>query len=595
MGTVLLITLLLPLVGVALIGRDRQLARSVALLVVLVNTALCGYLVFRYPVGAASFAVLEAPWWPRSESTLGVKLAIGLDGLSVWLYGLTSLLMVTCVLVSWDAITEEAAAFYRLLLLLYTGMLGVFVARDVILFYLFFEATLIPLFFLIGVWGHEERRYAAVKFFLFTLAGSVLTFLGLLALVIWNAYCSPSAEITFSIPELTQRLAELRSRSQLPLGFQLWVFWALFAGFAVKVPIVPLHTWLPLAHVEAPTAGSVLLAGILLKVGGYGFLRFVVPMVPDALERVAPWLLGLSAVGIVYGALTAFAQKDIKRLIAYSSISHLGFCMLGIFSLNALGLHGGLLQMVNHGLATGGLFAVVGMIYERYHTRKIEAFGGLARKLPILAFFMFVLTFSSIGLPGLNGFAGELLVLVGMFQRAWQQGGWEWAFAVAGTLGVVLGAWYMLTLVGRVFFGPLREPPSDSVIARNGQVSPPQASAEDWHTYSISAGQHMVRDLKLREVLALAPLVVFMVWIGIQPQFFLSRMSPAIRALQQPAVMVSGSVAADQSPEMQPQHDRRSAISNGLASFSRLEIQGAAAPADTDVHGANIVETAKQP
>lgn len=573
MGTLLLITLVLPLVGVVLIGQDRRLARAVALLVVLANGALCGYLVFRYPVGASSFAVLETPWWPRSEATLGVRLAIGLDGLSVWLYGLTSLLMVTCVLVSWDAITEQAAAFYRLLLLLYTGMLGVFVARDVILFYLFFEATLIPLFFLIGVWGHEERRYAAVKFFLFTLAGSVLTFLGLLALAIWNAYCSPSGEITFSIPELTQRLTELRNRGQLPLGFQLWVFWALFAGFAVKVPMVPLHTWLPLAHVEAPTAGSVLLAGILLKVGGYGFLRFVVPMLPDALGAVAPWLLGLSAVGIVYGALTAFAQKDIKRLIAYSSVSHLGFCMLGIFSLNALGLHGGLLQMVNHGLATGGLFAVVGMIYERYHTRKIEAFGGLARKLPLLAFFMFVLTFSSIGLPGLNGFAGEFLVLLGMFQRAWQHGGWEWVLAVAGTLGVVLGAWYMLSLVGRVFFGPLREPPSESVTARNGDHTPPSHTVpEDWHTYSVSAGRHMVRDLTLREVLALAPLVVFIVWIGIQPQFFLSRMTPTLRALQQPMVNVGGPVAVGEGKEVGPGGDLKPPAFTAISSSSTIKI-----------------------
>ncbi len=582
MGTLLAITIFLPLVGVLLAGQTRESARLVALTVVLVNCLLSGYLVFSYPGGAPSFAVLEVPWWPRSEATLGVRFAMGVDGLSLWLYGLTSLLMITCVLVSWEAVKENAPAFYRLLMLLYTGMLGVFVARDVLLFYLFFEATLIPLFFLIGIWGHEERRYAAMKFFLFTLAGSVLTFLGLLALVIWNAYASGSGVVTFSIPELTQRLAELRERGQLPLAFQLWVFWALFAGFAVKVPLVPLHTWLPLAHVEAPTAGSVLLAGILLKVGGYGFLRFVLPMVPDATMQVTPWILALSAIGIVYGALTAFAQRDIKRLIAYSSVSHLGFCMLGVFTLNALGLHGGLLQMINHGLATGGLFAVVGMIYERYHTRKIESFGGLARKLPILAFFMFVLTFSSIGLPGLNGFAGEFLVLVGMFQRAWHVGGWEWVFAVAGTLGVVLGAWYMLTLVGRVFFGTLREPLSESVAARDGAAAEQTASSENWHTYSVSAGQHGVRDLSLREVLALAPLVVFIVWIGIQPQFFLSRMTPALKSVQKPLAAPAATQIADRAAlparSVPPVGDT---VSDHLTQISGCDAQLADATFDT--------------
>lgn len=533
MGILLVISVFAPLAGALIIGNNQQVARRMTLGIVLLTTLISGWLAFRFPVGAQQFAVFQAPWWSRSDHTVGVQLSLGLDGLSVWLYALTSLLMVTSVLVSWNAINHQPATFYRLLLVLYTGMLGVFTARDLLLFYIFFEATLIPLFFLIGIWGHEDRRHAAVKFFIFTLAGSVLTFLGLLAVVVWSASYSTAGRITFSIPELTSRVIELRSQGLLPLSVQLWIFWALFAGFAVKVPLVPFHTWLPLAHVEAPTAGSVLLAGILLKVGGYGFLRLVLPIVPDAVLAVASWLLMLCVVGIVYGALTAFAQRDVKRLIAYSSVSHLGFCMLGIFCLSPLGLHGGLLQMINHGLATGGLFAVVGMLYERYHTRKIEAFSGLARKLPILAFVTFILTFSSIGLPGLNGFAGEILVLVAMFQRAWAQGGWEMTLAVLATSGVVLGAWYMLTLVGRLFFGQLVEPSADAVAQRDGEQRPKPSGEEEWMTYRISSGQHEIQDLSLREVFALAPLLVFIVWIGVQPNYFLQRMTPAIRQIEQ--------------------------------------------------------------
>ncbi|MGQ9504859.1 MAG: complex I subunit 4 family protein [Thermogutta sp.] len=533
MGVLLAISVFAPLAGALIIGNNQQVARRMTLGIVLLTTLISGWLAFRFPICTQQFAVFEIPWWARSDQTIGVRLSLGLDGLSVWLYALTSLLMVTSVLVSWNAINHQAATFYRLLLVLYTGMLGVFTARDLLLFYIFFEATLIPLFFLIGIWGHEDRRHAAVKFFIFTLAGSVLTFIGLLAVVIWNAAYGTAGRITFSIPELTAGLMELRSQGLLPFSVQLWIFWALFAGFAIKVPLVPFHTWLPLAHVEAPTAGSVLLAGILLKVGGYGFLRLVLPIVPDAVQTVAPWLLMLCVVGIVYGALTAFAQRDVKRLIAYSSVSHLGFCMLGVFCLSPLGLHGGLLQMINHGLATGGLFAVVGMLYERYHTRKIEAFGGLARKLPVLAFATFVLTFSSIGLPGLNGFAGEILVLVAMFQRAWAQGGWEMILAVLATSGVVLGAWYMLTLVGRLFFGQLVEPSAEAVAQRDGEQSPKPSGEEEWMTYRISSGQHEIQDLSLREVFALAPLFVFIVWIGVQPNYFIQRMTPAIRQIEQ--------------------------------------------------------------
>jgi NADH-quinone oxidoreductase subunit M len=507
MAILLEATLLLPLVGLAFIGRSPARARETALAVSLVVLALAGVLVAHFPIDTKPFAKVDIPWLTWHGSLLDIRLSLGLDGLSVWLFGLSALLMVVSVLVSWEAIQDQPQKFYRLLLLLEFGLLGVFIARDIILFYVFFEFTLIPLFFLIGIWGSEERRYAAVKFFLFTLAGSMLTFLGLLAIVILHYYRWPADGITFSIPKLTALMAV----RPLDPRWQFWIFLALFAGFAIKVPLFPLHTWLPLAHVQAPTAGSVVLAGLLLKIGVYGFLRFSLPLLPDAAAACMPWLLWLAVIGIIYGALVALAQPDMKRLIAYSSVSHMGFCMLGIFALNRLGIAGGALQMINHGLSTGGLFAVVGMLYERYHTRQIADLGGLARRTPILAFFMLGLTLSSIGLPGLNGFAGEFLLLIGMFQRAWA-GSLTAAtvqfrcISVLAVAGVVLGAWYMLLLVQRMFFGPLHEP-------NHHHHEPP------------------VRDLCTREILTLAPLLVFIVWIGVQPRFFLDRMTPTLDPL----------------------------------------------------------------
>lgn len=461
----------------------------------------------------AAYAVSDFQWIPETTG-LDIRFSLGLDGLSLWMYGLSAVLMITAILVSWEAIERRAALFYAMLLLLEAGCLGVFAARDVVLFYIFFEFTLIPLFFLIGIWGSEDRRYAAVKFFLYTLAGSLLTFLGLLTLVIWNARSSGSSVLHCSIAELTWGLA----RHPLPYAWQIWVFMALFAGFAIKVPLFPLHTWLPLAHVQAPTAGSVILAGVLLKIGTYGFLRFSMPMLPEATAASMPCIFWLSVAGIVYGALVALVQTDIKRLIAYSSVSHLGFCMLGLFALNPLGVHGAALQMVNHGISTGGLFAIVGMMYERYHTREIANLGGLARRLPVMAFFMLLFTFSSIGLPGLNGFAGEILILVGAFQRAWLAAvGGSWWLRVAAVLsvsGVVLGAWYMLWLVQRVFFGPLREPGHEGAQGHHGHGHHGQG----------------VPDLRTREILALVPLAVLAVWIGLYPKFFLQRMTVGLEA-----------------------------------------------------------------
>jgi len=518
-SSLLLLTIFLPLAGALAmwqVGRfGQRAARCFALLITVATCGLAFVVVAGFPGGGDAYAVTNLPWaGGDAGSTLDIRLNVGLDGLGVWLFGLSSLLMVTSVLVSWEAIRDRAGLFYGMLLLLEFGCLGVFAARDIMLFYVFFEFTLIPLFFLIGIWGSEDRRYAAMKFFLFTLAGSVLTFLGLIAIVLWDYYHAGNGVLRFSIPEL---VASLQIHPIRPVSWQVLIFVALFAGFAIKVPLFPVHTWLPLAHVQAPTAGSVILAGILLKIGTYGFVRFSIPMLPDAAVIAMPWVLWLAVLGIIYGALVALAQTDMKRLIAYSSDSHLGFCMLGLFAFNPLGLQGGTLQMVNHGLSTGGLFAVVGMLYERYHTREIRALGGLARRVPWLAFFMLVFTFASIGLPGLNGFVGEVMVLIGMFQRAWTAT--PEAFqtslrmvSVLAVTGVVLGAWYMLWLVQRVFFGPLKEPHH-----RGG-------NAHD--------REEEVSDLCWREFFALAPLVVFIVWIGLQPNVFLSRIEPTLSQVE---------------------------------------------------------------
>lgn len=510
----LVLSILLPLVGAGLLWVVAPLGRSgvrwVALAISLLTLFVVGCVVFSDESrSGAEFAVWDAPWVSDAVSTnLDIRFSVGLDGVGLWLYGLSALLVVTAILVSWDAIEDRPTLFYGMLLLLEFGCLGVFAARDLILFYVFFEFTLIPLFFLIGIWGSEERRYAAIKFFLFTLAGSVLTFLGLLSIVLWHAYHVNNGVLSFSIPRLAADLQAHAIPNDGPHGYlQTWIFLALLAGFAIKVPLFPLHTWLPLAHVQAPTAGSVLLAGVLLKVGTYGMLRFSIPLLPDASASAMPYLLGLAVIGILYGGLVALAQSDLKRLIAYSSVSHLGFCVLGLFALNQLGIRGGMLQMINHGISTGALFAIVGMLYERFHTREIRELGGLARSVPWLAFFMLLFTLSSIGLPGLNGFAGEFMILLGMFQRAWSASlpagqNQLLVIAVLAVSGVVLGAWYMLWLVQRVFFGPLHEP----------------------HHEPSGAGE-TVCDLKPREFVALAPLAVLVIWIGLYPGFFLDRMS----------------------------------------------------------------------
>ena len=545
-GTHLLLVIATPLVGAVvawLLGsRGRHAVRQSAAVTALITLVGTGWLLLRYlqsPEAALGrpYAVISAPW--LVDGMFDVRLSLGLDGLSLWLFGLSALLSLTAVMVSWEAIEDRPVGFYVLLLVLEAAMLGVFAARDLILFYVFFEFTLVPLFFLIGIWGHDDRRRAAIKFFLYTLAGSVLTFLGLLTIVLWNA--SHTGSVTFDIDRLTAGMAA----NPLPMSreggwLQMIVFAALFIGFAIKVPIVPFHTWLPLAHVEAPTGGSVDLAGILLKLGIYGFLRFSLPMLPEAAAVAAPWLFGLGVAGIIYGALVALVQTDLKRLIAYSSVSHMGYCVMGLFALEPVAVEGATLQLVNHGLSAAGLFALVGMIYERYHTRSIANLGGIATKAPWLAAFFMLFTFSSIGLPGLNGFVGEFMILAGSFQRAWSGVStvWQTAYltmAVLAVVGVVLGAWYMLWAVERVLFGPSREPPRGGHASRSHQAVQSAVHGHGSHSGhghdEVTAGGD---DLRWYEFVAVAPLAVFMLWIGLFPATFLKPSATAVRAALRP-------------------------------------------------------------
>jgi NADH-quinone oxidoreductase subunit M len=469
----------------------------------------------------------------QSGGGAAIQFYVGIDGLNVWLVALTAVLMVPSVLVSWTAITERVNEYYAWLLLLQTALIGVFVAFDIVLFYAFFELTLVPLFFLIGVWGGPQRQHAARKFFIYTLTGSLVTLLGVLGAVL--VCYSTAQKLTFSIPDLIalvqQQLAEGKDAA-FWRGAQLWVFLGLMAGFAVKVPLVPLHTWLPLAHVEAPTAGSVLLAGVLLKLGTYGFLRLALPLAPDAALGMGVPLIGtLAVVGVIYGALCSLAQTDFKKLVAYSSVSHLGLCMLGMFSLNETGLGGSLIQMVNHGLSTGGLFLLVGMLYERYHTRQMADYGGMASKLKLLAVAMVFVCLSSAGLPGLNGFWGELLSLMGIgalkASPALRGGRVSGAVLCAlGATGVVLGAWYLLTMLRRVFFGPYKEPHHEG-----GPVG----------------------DLNGRELAALVPIGVLCVALGVYPQ-------PFFGAAERDLKVVAG-IADDARARAEHRQEDRAAVS----------------------------------
>ncbi len=466
----------LPILGglsLLLIGKGQEgLVKWASLLISLTTFVLALPLFTGFDRTTHRMQFVERkPWIPD----WGIEYYIGVDGISVLFVLLSVLITILCVLISWDSIKTKVKEFYISVLLIEGAMIGVFCSLDFFLFYVFWEAMLIPMYLIIGVWGGPRRLYAAIKFFLYTLVGSVLMLVGIIVLYLKTG--------TFNILEL--------SAMSLPVSLQLWLFWAFFAAFAVKVPMFPVHTWLPDAHTEAPTAGSVILAAILIKMGAYGFLRFSLPLFPEAALAMTPVMLGLSVVAIIYGGLVCFAQTDLKRLIAYSSVSHMGFVTLGIFALNAQGVEGGILQMINHGIVTGALFLCVGIVYERTHSREIADYGGLATVMPVYAGFFMLFTLASIGLPGLNGFIGEFLIILGGFKAKKLAG-------VLAATGVIIGAGYMLWLYQRLFFNELNEK-----IVR-------------------------IEPMQLKEALTLLCLAVLVLWIGVYPETFLGFMHESV-------------------------------------------------------------------
>src|SRR5512139_1117495 len=438
-------------------------------------------LLTRFDASSGDMQFLERLPWIKA---IGAQYLLGVDGISLLLVLLTSLLTFIATLSSWQAVQKRLKEYYVFLLLLETGMIGVFLALDLLLFYVFWEVVLVPMYFLIGVWGGERKLYAAIKFFLYTFVGSVLMLVAILVL-----YFHHYAVAGFYTTDLL-KLYELT----IPVKLQFWLFSAFFLAFAFKVPMFPFHTWLPDAHVEAPTSGSVILAAVLLKMGTYGFLRFAMALFPSAAFDWMPAVATLAVIGIVYGALVSMVQRDIKKLVAYSSVSHLGFVMLGLFAFNIQGIEGGILQMINHGLSTGALFLIVGIIYERRHTRLISEFGGISKVVPVFAFIFLVVTLSSIGLPGLNGFVGEFLIMLGAFKTH------KWLTVVAAS-GVIFAAVYMLWMFQRVMYGKVTNEENLRLTDMNG-----------------------------REIAYMVPILLFILWIGVYPQPFLRRMDASVNA-----------------------------------------------------------------
>ncbi len=478
----LALLVLLPAGGAGIVAlipeRRRDLILPVTVGLTMLPLAVALWILWEFEVGNGAFQLTERVLW---FEPLGISWNVGVDGISLLLVVLTAVLFPISILAS-TSITKNVKMYMVSMLILETGLLGVFVALDLLLFFVFFEVTLIPMYLLIGIWGSENRVYAAVKFVLYTALGSAL----MLAAIIWLAVVAGPqlGGTTFDFTRLLD--AELSS------GAQLWLFLAFGAAFAIKVPLFPFHTWLPDAHTEAPTAGSVLLAGVLLKLGTYGFVRFNLTLFPDASVRLAPWIAAIAVVGIVYGAVVAIVQPDVKRLVAYSSVSHLGFIVLGTFALTTQGIQGGVIQMVNHGLTTGGLFLLVGMIYDRRHTREIADYGGLARVMPLYAGFFLFTAFASAGLPGLNGFIGEFKVLLGSYLSLP-------VHAVVAAFGVVLAAVYLLWAYERVFTGPVTKEENEKLV-----------------------------DLNAREISILVPIAALIVFLGVYPRPALDRIEPSV-------------------------------------------------------------------
>ncbi len=480
---ILSLILFTPLVGAAALlfvsKKQEDLIRWIANLFALAGFVVSVPLWFWYQPSGPQFQFVErVPWIP----SVGAEYFLGVDGFSVLLILLTTLMGVIAVLSSWTAITERVKEYYVFLLMLQAGMIGAFVSLDFLLFFLFFEVMLVPMYFLIGIWGSDRRLYSAIKFFLYTLVGSVVMLLGILAIYFHQA--EATGVYSFDVTRFHQMNA--------PFNLQWWVFLAFFLGFSIKVPMFPFHTWLPDAHTDAPTAGSVILAAILLKMGTYGFIRFSLPILPEASKAFVPFIVLLSVIGIIYGALVAMAQKDWKRLVAYSSVSHMGMVMLGMFALNPVGITGSIVQQINHGISTGALFLIVGIVYERRHTRMIAEYGGLSKIMPVYAAIFMVMTMSSIGLPTLNGFIGEFLILQGVFvvDKVW---------ALLAGSGIILGAAYMLWLYQRTMFGKIENPKNEKLT-----------------------------DLNAREVAIFVPLLILAVWIGLYPKPFLDRLVPTV-------------------------------------------------------------------
>jgi NADH-quinone oxidoreductase subunit M len=494
MQHLLTIIILLPLVGALasvgyslLPGKRESNYKWIALAFSLIDFLLSLFLIRGVGAGAKDFRFVEDVLWIGS---IGAHYHLGVDGISLWLVLLTTLLMPIAILSSWTAIKKRQLSYYMFLMLLLSAMIGVFVSLDLLLFYLFFEASLVPMFFLIGIWGGERRIYAAVKFFIYTAVGSLLMLVGIIAVF-----------YIFGTFDYINILAAMKGGKLLGERVEFWLFLAFAFAFCIKVPLFPLHTWLPDAHTEAPTAGSVILAGVLLKMGTYGLLRFNLGLFPDMARKFAPVMITLAIIGIIYGALVAMVQPDVKRLVAYSSVSHMGFVVLGLFSFTELGMQGALYQMLNHGVSTGALFLFVGFIYERRHTRLITEFGGLATPMPWFSTLFVIASLSSIGLPFLNGFVGEFLIMLGSWTSAAIQHAWI-ATMLAGT-GVIWAAVYMLWMLQRVVFGKVTKP-------ENAGLS----------------------DLNAREIGLLIPLMALMLFMGVYPSVFLDRSRASVEEVR---------------------------------------------------------------